>query len=438
VSSTNGCKANVQYKSPITKVSPLTAAAKRGRGELIEDLIQRGAKPDSRDSKGRSALYYSCKNGNLETVKYLLGHSALHNDGSLLVAAKNCHTEVISMLLHAGADPNHLHPHKGKTALAHLCHKCQPRGTDWEELLRESIRLLFHGGSDPNIKFKKYSGKTALHLALENRACSFQIVEALLEYPEIAKYLDDDVFRFEDANGLIYSPTKYLELRCEGIPPVTKHEMIALFHGQNCEDRYYNPVGPQPNGYCGLPPHIKEFQQQFIRQNELAQNEIRNIELKHRRAIELGNELEAVEQSREERKQEKARRLLQLKHNQELAHTTEKNQMQLQHESSLGRQQQAIEEDKRRRELAHSGALSMQRQNEHQAILNMDRMRLADQENAARRNHSMAKELIQYETEQVKIRAKEMKAVAASARSGNIPNRLLTQGMSSTSLPSPD
>jgi ankyrin repeat domain-containing protein 50 len=429
-------KATVQCQTPTTKASPLTEAAKRGRSDLIEELIERGASVVSRDGQKRSALYHSSKNRDLKTVSFLLGRGALRNDGSIHVAAKFCHTEAIAMLLEAGVDANHLH--KGKTALAQLCHKYQPRGVGWEETVRESMRLLFNNRADPTMKLKKHDGKTALHLALENGTCSVQILEALFEYPEVAKRVDEDIFRFKDSRGLLYSPTKYLELRIEGIPSSTKHELIGLLHDQNCEDRYYNPAGPQPEGFCGLPPHLEEtvqrdatrdweFQQQIRRQHELTQTEMRNIKQKHRLTIELGNQMEIVGRDREERKQESTLRHSQQKHLQDMTHMSERNQMQIEHESNL-----------RSSELAHSEALSLQRQKEQQAILEMGHQRLAYQENAAIQNHKREREMIEYQTEHVKIRAKEMKAVAASARTANVPQHLLTQGMSYTSLPSPD
>ena len=440
--------------SPRTKASPLTEAAKRGRNDLVVELVQRGAKVDFRDAKKCSSLYYCCGRGDLTSASLLLEYGAKSNDGSIHIAAEYCHVEVMSKLLKCGYDPDHLH--RGKTALAQLCHNYQPRGEDWEEKIRESIKLLLENGADPMIKLKSQNGKTALHLALENSLCSIQILNTLLEYSKIAKRVDDDIFRFIDSKGVYYSPTKYLEYFCENISSDTKKELIRLLHEQNCEDRYYNPKGEQPERYCGLPPELEEFDQLFRRQQTLVQIEMDTIRQKHRLNMDLADEMETTEQDREERKQSLAMRRSQQKHEQTVKQNSEMHRVQLDYEYSQAQQRQnfkekeqrgeiahtqmlkQIEETERSKELTHAGALSTMRRREQQEVINMQRQMITDQENAAIRAHKRDKERMNYQTEQTKIQAKEMKAVAAAASSANVPPRLLTQGLSSLSLPSPD
>jgi Ankyrin repeats (3 copies) len=408
-------KANAHCTSPATKVSPLTESAKRGRSDLIKDLVQLGAKVSFRDGQEHSALYYLCKLGDLKTASFLLDHGARRSgDASLHAAAEYCHENLIAMLIQAGYDPDDII--EGKTALAQLCLEYQPHGPDWEEMVRESIKILLDSGSDPMRKLISQSGKTVLHLSFENSTCSVQILKALLECPEISKRVDDVKFRFKDSNGLLYSPTKYLELCCHDIPLSMKQKLIKLLHDKNCVDRYYNPAGLQPQGCCGLPDELEEENLRQRRRDAEFEEEIRRKKRMQHLTMTHADEMETTEQDREERKHALAQRRSKQRHDQDIRQDREKNQLQLD-------QARAFSEVKLR---------------EQQESVNQQRQLLEYQDNAGTRAAKREREQIQFRTDHVKIQAKEMKAVAAAATSANVPPRLLTQGMSTLSLPSPD
>jgi ankyrin repeat protein len=90
----------------------LMVFALRGEDELVEDLLARGADPDTHDANGYTALMHAANLGHDGCVRLLLAHGAnpntTENEGStpLLFAAQHGHTRVVKRLLDAGAAPN--------------------------------------------------------------------------------------------------------------------------------------------------------------------------------------------------------------------------------------------------------------------------------------------------------------------------------------------
>lgn len=88
----------------------LIAAAKRGELEVVKSLLKWGAKIESRDSNGNSALHWAAKNGHVNVVRCLLDHGASleargdENNTALLFAIMNKHKEVVELLLEKNAD----------------------------------------------------------------------------------------------------------------------------------------------------------------------------------------------------------------------------------------------------------------------------------------------------------------------------------------------
>ena len=83
--------------------------------KIMKYLIDKGAKVDSKDYKGRTALFFAVENGSLENVAFLLDHEALVNEvdhirnTALHVAAESQHEntfKIIEKLLEKGARLN--------------------------------------------------------------------------------------------------------------------------------------------------------------------------------------------------------------------------------------------------------------------------------------------------------------------------------------------
>lgn len=99
--------------------NPLGMAISRGRMELAEYLIDKGADINRQDNIGRTFLHEAAKDGNLAAVKFLVEKGARldvldkWNDTPLHVAANvkvnKGHTEVVDYLIKNGADINLTH-----------------------------------------------------------------------------------------------------------------------------------------------------------------------------------------------------------------------------------------------------------------------------------------------------------------------------------------
>lgn len=97
---------------PPSNSLPLLAAASRGKDNVVNFLLDRGAIVDLRNVEGETALLLASLNGHLDTCRTLLdrdadvsladrdGWTALHN------AASRGHREIVRLLLERRADPN--------------------------------------------------------------------------------------------------------------------------------------------------------------------------------------------------------------------------------------------------------------------------------------------------------------------------------------------
>ncbi len=85
-------------------------AARHGDTVMVRMLLENGAAPNTKSDGGVTPLWFATARGNIETVRYLLTHGAeISNEGPSLVckALREGYHEILSMLLEAGADPDH-------------------------------------------------------------------------------------------------------------------------------------------------------------------------------------------------------------------------------------------------------------------------------------------------------------------------------------------
>jgi ankyrin repeat protein len=91
---------------------PLNQAAMRGDTTQVQQLLDKGADVNTKDSNGETALMEAAGNGHPEVVKQLLAKGADVNAKSsygytaLLYAADKGHTECVGLLLDGGANIN--------------------------------------------------------------------------------------------------------------------------------------------------------------------------------------------------------------------------------------------------------------------------------------------------------------------------------------------
>ena len=88
---------------------PLYYAAKKGKLEVVQVLVSKGANVNDRDEKGETALFIACVKGHNDVVKFLVERGADVNTKTekgktpLEMAKKGGHKEIIQMLESKGA-----------------------------------------------------------------------------------------------------------------------------------------------------------------------------------------------------------------------------------------------------------------------------------------------------------------------------------------------
>lgn len=188
--------------------SPLHGAAQVGNIELIELLLDQGAKVDAKNNLGATPLYFACQFGNLEAVKILIEEGAEIDEKTtsggtpLMIATQMEHHAVVDYLLEKNADinlqeistgvhPIHIAVGTGKIDLVKklLAYKpelevrekvagvtplylaCQSGYRDIAELLLKSNSMIESRGTD---------GAGPISIASQNG--HFEVVELLLQY----------------------------------------------------------------------------------------------------------------------------------------------------------------------------------------------------------------------------------------------------------------
>ena len=143
---------------------PLVEAARRGRVQALEALLQHGAEVDRLEKGGRSALIAAAENNQLAAARTLIEHGADVNlggvatdgvppdevSGTPLIAAVR-HREMIDLLLASGADV-HLATERGGTALTaaatlrdeDLLNHLRATGASFDSVPRDRLQGLLH------------------------------------------------------------------------------------------------------------------------------------------------------------------------------------------------------------------------------------------------------------------------------------------------------
>ncbi|HEY9231514.1 MAG TPA: ankyrin repeat domain-containing protein [Blastocatellia bacterium] len=121
----------------------LMYAAKEGHADIVQELLNAGAKLDAKDNDGDTALMYAAIDGRVDVVRALFNAGANVNavnnrgDTPLLAAALRGRTEVVRLLLVAGDADVNAKNQKGQTALS----LAEAEGH------REIVRLLKDAGA---------------------------------------------------------------------------------------------------------------------------------------------------------------------------------------------------------------------------------------------------------------------------------------------------
>ncbi|HXG64830.1 MAG TPA: ankyrin repeat domain-containing protein [Blastocatellia bacterium] len=143
----------------------LLQAVENGDGPRVKELLSQEWSDANRiDSKGRTALVVAARAGQTEIVRLLLAAGAQvnrlgggDNQAALSAAAQGGHTEVVQALLEAGADVNSQQFGSDKTALYYAA----------ESGHVETVKALLQKGAGPNGRGSSHTGAYPLIAAIE-------------------------------------------------------------------------------------------------------------------------------------------------------------------------------------------------------------------------------------------------------------------------------
>jgi ankyrin repeat protein len=248
-----GAGASPTRPAPISEVVPIGIAARNGREDIVQELLNRGADASARDKWNRSALFYASRTSVTSIVQLLSAH-ALNDDGSLHEAARCLHVDNATILIKQGHNPNFPSRfHSGRHALGELCLNAEVTNGAQLSKARQLIRMLISNGANP--EFRARNERSTVILALDNPHCALELTEALLE-TEVWQHLSDEAHMYRDASGLWYSPIKYVELVPSPSRARCKTELIELLQDKGCTPRFYSEHPEQPDGAIGMPAPI--------------------------------------------------------------------------------------------------------------------------------------------------------------------------------------
>jgi hypothetical protein len=130
--------------------TPLHDASMKGRTEVVNLLIEKGADIHVKNKNGYTALHYASMKGRTEVVNLLIEKGAdinvKNNNGltPLCWASRNGLTEVVNLLIEKGADIHVKEDNNGRTPLHWASYKGHT----------EVVNLLIEKGADTHVKSK--------------------------------------------------------------------------------------------------------------------------------------------------------------------------------------------------------------------------------------------------------------------------------------------
>ncbi|KAK7963488.1 hypothetical protein PG988_010462 [Apiospora saccharicola] len=278
---TNPISANVNCVAKSSLTTPLILAARHCRADIVQLLINAGAKTDHRDCYGRSALFHASRAGDLDAVKLLLKSKHKTNDGSLHEAARNLHSSVAAALIKNGYSVNFhssMSEHEGRTPLLELAYRCDCR--------RKSVE----------------AEDTILAIEKGKNAHPVPVTKALLDTIfSSSKVINNErnviVERDAEPGRPMYfmSPTFHLKLTADKGNWEVNQELQQLLETKNAMDRFFAAFGsPQPRDAVNLPEDIDKEDKRLRDEQEKKRNQ------EEKRRIQEFDHQEKLRRQREE------------------------------------------------------------------------------------------------------------------------------------------
>jgi ankyrin repeat protein len=179
----------------------LMVAAKAGKAEVLKLLLEKGADPLVKTSRGDTAISYAAASGDKDVLMILLnktGKKGSDLDDDLIRAVNDGHKDVVKVLLEKGADVNFSIDVGGEPytplryALAHgysdiaeMLKKAHPKINHYDDLISavtegnaKAVEKLLGEGTNPNME--NSFGPTPIEIA--SRLGNLEIVRILAEY----------------------------------------------------------------------------------------------------------------------------------------------------------------------------------------------------------------------------------------------------------------
>ncbi|KAH6618802.1 ankyrin repeat-containing domain protein [Boeremia exigua] len=430
--------ASVTLASPASGMTPLSIAAREGRNDIVQALLERGADPSVRDSWNRSALFYASSTSATSTTVQKLAAKTLKNDGSLHEASRCLQLDAANILIEQGHSVNYpSRLHQGRTPLGELCLHAEASSGQQRSRVRNLIRLLLDNGADP--LFRARNDKSVLILALDNANSSLLITEALLE-TEVWETVNNERHVYE-ASGLSYSPLSYVEHIPAPHRTSSRSEMIELLLDKGCQPRFYSSTADQPSGAIGIPAPIARL---VDRQKEhaLALKHAEHTH-EHTRTLEETTHRDILRRQREQQDAEFAsqtaaqvhwQKLEQQKHDFEVQRVQAAERMKraekvawhnlmMEQERDAAATRQKAEERKASASLAHETRIGEQRKGELEHRAGVERRMLREKEELYERNVARQKEVTKRLDESAQLHARlkqERPAIEGSTQWGTV------------------
>ena len=303
----------------MSSVSPLIVAATVSPGNIVLQLLEAQADPNTEDNFHGTPLYYATRAGKLEIMKLLLEHEADPDDESLHIACQNLNSSAAKLLLDHGASINFpgINLTDSRTPLENLC--CKADANRKAADLKVMLKIL--AKAKPNLK-KLSQGKSVVVQAMDNLS-PFVMTKALLAaFPTLCETLNEDHNIYRSSNGFCYSPTMYVrrfkcaqsprsnldrQQSCCELSDCCALQLAEALRAFGCEDRYWDAQkgANQPVGACGLPPNILAAVEEAENTRKRHEEEIRVRQTEEQRRVEeearLDKEARAVQRREQER-----------------------------------------------------------------------------------------------------------------------------------------
>ncbi|KAF1997746.1 hypothetical protein P154DRAFT_622282 [Amniculicola lignicola CBS 123094] len=407
--------------SSLSEISPIALAAREGRQDIVQELLNKGADPSIRDKWNRSALFFASSTS-VASIAELLSAHALKDDGSLHEAARCLQLDIARTLVSQGHHPNFpSRLHHGRNALGELCLNADASNGAQRTKLRQLIRLFLDSGA--SAKFKARNEKSAVLLALDNVHNPLEVTEALLE-TELWEDLNDEKHMYHDPSGLWFSPIKYVELMPDHSRARQKKDLIELLQDKGCEPKYYSEHAEQPAGAVGMPAPIarladrqKEHQLSLKLAKEVSEHTRMLEETSHRDVLRrkqeqqdaemasaaiVQSQWQTLEQSKHEFEMQRVRSAERMKRSEKVAW----HNLQLEQERDFASQRAQIDERKASMTYAQEEQLRMARQAELEHRAGLEKKALTEKEQMFERNVTRQKALTQRLDESAQLHAR--------------------------------